>query len=171
MGTLNVCYFDWSCICVNSCLVWTACVFHFLWGLEFFISKWGWWEPSGLACLRFWGAYCLSFLSCCQNCQCIEFSDLSLASNYFIFTLYIYSDLFLLSCSHLVIYSFFHTHSFWIWFFFILNYGLLPFLPCLPSEVYHCVSISAFFAFWILDWMGQISGEYSCLSAFFAFTA
>ena len=55
--------------------------------------------------------------------------------------------------------------------FFILNYGLLPFLPCLPSEVYHCVSISAFFAFWILDWMGQISGEYSCLSAFLAFTA
>ena len=119
VGTLNVCYFDWSCICVNSCLVWTACVFHFLWGLEFFISKWGWWEPSGLACLRFWGAYCLSFLSCCQNCQCIEFSDLSLASNYFIFTLYIYSDLFLLSCSHLVIYSFFHTHSFWIWFFYL----------------------------------------------------
>ena len=117
VGTLNVCYFDWSCICVNSCLVWTACVFHFLWGLEFFISKWGWWEPSGLACLRFWGVYCLSFLSCCQNCQCIEFSDLSLASNYFIFTLYIYSDLFLLSCSHLVIHSFFHTHSFWIWFF------------------------------------------------------
>ena len=81
----------------------------------------------------------------------------------------------------ILIYSCFHAH---IWSFipsfilihsgfgfFILNYGLLPFLPCLPSEVYHCVSISAFFAFWILDWMGQISGEYSCLSAFFAFTA
>ena len=147
VGTFNVCYFDWSCICVNSCLVWTTCVFHFLWGFEFFISKWGWWEPSGLACLRFWGAYCLSFLSCCQNCQCIEFSDLSLASNYFIFTLYIYSDLFLLSCSLLVIYSFFHTHSFWIWVFssWIMVYFpfclvclqkytiVYPFLPSLPS--------------------------------------
>ena len=99
-----MCYFDWSCICVNSCLVWTACVFHFLWGLEFFISKWGWWEPSGLACLRFWGAYCLSFLCpVVKNCQCIEFSDLSLASNYFIFTL-----------TFILIYSCFHAH---IWSF------------------------------------------------------
>ena len=127
-----MCYFDWSCICVNSCLVWTACVFHFLWGLEFFISKWGWWEPSGLACLRFWGAYCLSFLSCCQNCQCIEFSDLSLASNYFIFTL-----------TFILIYSCFHAH---IWSFipsFILIHSGFGFFH-LESWF---TSLSALFAF------------------------
>ena len=132
MGTLNVCYFDWSCICVNSCLVWTACVFHFLWGLEFFISKWGWWEPSGLACLRFWGVYCLSFLSCCQNCQCIEFSDLSLASNYFIFTL-----------TFILIYSCFHAH---IWSFipsFILIHSGFGFFYL---ELWF-TSLSALFAF------------------------
>ena len=128
-----MCYFDWSCICVNSCLVWTACVFHFLWGLEFFISKWGWWEPSGLACLRFWGAYCLSFLSCCQNCQCIEFSDLSLASNYFIFTL-----------TFILIYSCFHAH---IWSFipsFILIHSGFGFFFYL--ELWF-TSLSALFAF------------------------
>ena len=127
-----MCYFDWSCICVNSCLVWTACVFHFLWGLEFFISKWGWWEPSGLACLRFWGAYCLSFLSCCQNCQCIEFSDLSLASNYFIFTL-----------TFILIYSCFHAH---IWSFipsFILIHSGFGFFHL---ELWF-TSLSALFAF------------------------
>ena len=127
-----MCYFDWSCICVNSCLVWTACVFHFLWGLEFFISKWGWWEPSGLACLRFWGAYCLSFLSCCQNCQCIEFSDLSLASNYFIFTL-----------TFILIYSCFHAH---IWSFipsFILIHSGFGFFYL---ELWF-TSLSALFAF------------------------
>ena len=132
MGTFNVCYFDWSCICVNSCLVWTTCVFHFLWGLEFFISKWGWWEPSGLACLRFWGAYCLSFLSCCQNCQCIEFSDLSLASNYFIFTL-----------TFILIYSCFHAH---IWSFipsFILIHSGFGFFHL---ELWF-TSLSALFAF------------------------
>ena len=132
VGTLNVCYFDWSCICVNSCLVWTACVFHFLWGLEFFISKWGWWEPSGLACLRFWGVYCLSFLSCCQNCQCIEFSDLSLASNYFIFTL-----------TFILIYSCFHAH---IWSFipsFILIHSGFGFFHL---ELWF-TSLSALFAF------------------------
>ena len=127
-----MCYFDWSCICVNSCLVWTTCVFHFLWGLEFFISKWGWWEPSGLACLRFWGAYCLSFLSCCQNCQCIEFSDLSLASNYFIFTL-----------TFILIYSCFHAH---IWSFipsFILIHSGFVFFYL---ELWF-TSLSALFAF------------------------
>ena len=127
-----MCYFDWSCICVNSCLVWTACVFHFLWGLEFFISKWGWWEPSGLACLRFWGAYCLSFLSCCQNCQCIEFSDLSLASNYFIFTL-----------TFILIHSCFHAH---IWSFipsFILIHSGFGFFHL---ELWF-TSLSALFAF------------------------
>ena len=127
-----MCYFDWSCICVNSCLVWTACVFHFLWGLEFFISKWGWWEPSGLACLRFLGAYCLSFLSCCQNCQCIEFSDLSLASNYFIFTL-----------TFILIYSCFHAH---IWSFipsFILIHSGFGFFHL---ELWF-TSLSALFAF------------------------
>ena len=127
-----MCYFDWSCICVNSCLVWTACVFHFLWGLEFFISKWGWWEPSGLACLRFWGVYCLSFLSCCQNCQCIEFSDLSLASNYFIFTL-----------TFILIYSCFHAH---IWSFipsFILIHSGFGFFYL---ELWF-TSLSALFAF------------------------
>ena len=147
VGTLNVCYFDWSCICVNSCLVWTTCVFHFLWGLEFFISKWGWWEPSGLACLRFWGAYCLSFLSCCQNCQCIEFSDLSLASNYFIFTL---TFILIYSCFHAHIWSFIPSfiliHSgfgfflSWIMVYFpfclvcLQKYTIVhPFLPSLPS--------------------------------------
>ena len=132
VGTLNVCYFDWSCICVNSCLVWTAGVFHFLWGLEFFISKWGWWEPSGLACMRFWGAYCLSVLSCCQNCQCIEFSDLSLASNYFIFTL-----------TFILIYSCFHAH---IWSFipsFILIHSGFGFFHL---ELWF-TSLSALFAF------------------------
>ena len=127
-----MCYFDWSCICVNSCLVWTTCVFHFLWGLEFFISKWGWWEPSGLACLRFWGVYCLSFLSCCQNCQCIEFSDLSLASNYFIFTL-----------TFILIYSCFHAH---IWSFipsFILIHSGFGFFHL---ELWF-TSLSALFAF------------------------
>ena len=40
----------------------------------------------------------------------------------------------------LSLYGFIHsyTHSFWIWFYQIC--GLLLFLPCLPSEVHHCVS-------------------------------
>ena len=107
---------------LSMCVILTGAAFvliHVWFGLHVsftFCGAWSFSSASG-ACLRFWGAYCLSFLSCCQNCQCIEFSDLSLASNYFIFTLYIYSDLFLLSCSLLVIYSFFHTHSFWIWVF------------------------------------------------------
>ena len=161
---------------LSMCVILTGAAFvliHVWFGLHVsftFCGAWSFSSASG-ACLRFWGAYCLSFLCpVVKNCQCIEFSDLSLASNYFIFTL-----------TFILIYSCFHAH---IWSFIpsfilihsgfgfsILNYGLLPFLPCLPSEVYHCASISAFFAFWILDWMGQISGEYSCLSAFFAFTA
>ena len=102
VGTLNVCYFDWSCICVNSCLVWTACVFHFLWGLEFFISKWGWWEPSGLACLRFCGAYCLSLL-----CPVVKIVSALNSQTWVWLLITLFSHF-----TFILIYSCFHAH-FW----------------------------------------------------------
>ena len=122
---------------LSMCVILTGAAFvliHVWFGLHVsftFCGAWSFSSASG-ACLRFWGAYCLSFLSCCQNCQCIEFSDLSLASNYFIFTL-----------TFILIYSCFHAH---IWSFipsFILIHSGFGFFHL---ELWF-TSLSALFAF------------------------